>query len=109
MTEYARQAAHGAELRTKDMSASTASYRRACHSAADTKDSYDVIRRAVIEQLRSELTEGGAKGLATKVATVALWLRAGGVWPDGRGLTAAYDEARGARVVCPKCSHSFVP
>lgn len=109
MTTYALQAAQGAELRTKDVAASTARYRESCHTAAASTDGYDAIRRAVMRALGGELTEGGAKGQATKVATVALWLRRGGVWPKGRGMTAVYDEARGAKVVCPKCSHSFVP
>ena len=119
MSEYASQAAGGAELRTKDMAASTAQYKDACHTAAATIDGYNLIRQEVIRALGGELTEGGAKGLATKVATVALWLRRGGVWPQGRGLTAAYDQARGTRgeatqvkgaqVECPRCGHDFVP
>lgn len=119
MSDYAFQAAAGAELRTKDMAASTAQYRDACHTAAATIDGYNLIRHEVIRALGGKLTEGGAKGLATKVATVALWLRRGGVWPQGRGLTAAYDQARGkrgkatlvrgAQVECPSCGHNFVP
>ncbi|MBA3021265.1 hypothetical protein [Propionicimonas sp.] len=115
MSDYASQAAAGAEFRTKDMAASTAQYMDACHTAAATIDGYNLIRQEVIRALSGELTEGGAKGIATKVATVALWLRRGGRWPQGRGLTAAYDQARGAtqvkgaQVECPRCGHDFVP
>lgn len=109
MMDYAEQAAAGAELRERDVAASTARYRQACHTAASTGDDYATIRRVVMAGLRRELTEGGAKGQATKVAVVALWLRGGGVWPPHRGLTAIYNEARGAKVVCPRCAHSFVP
>ncbi len=119
MGDYASHAAAGPELRTKDMVASTARYMEACHTAAATTDTYNLIRKRLIEALARELTEGGAKGLATKVATVALWLRSGGVWPQGRGLTAAYNQARGTRgdarqvngetVTCPHCGHGFVP
>jgi hypothetical protein len=101
------------------MAASTARYREACHTAAATTDTYKLIRQRLIAALARELTEGGAKGLATKVATVALWLRSGGVWPQGRGLTTAYNQARGTRgdasrvnedwVTCPHCGHGFVP
>jgi hypothetical protein len=96
------------------MAASTARYMEACHTAAATTDAYNLIRQRVIQALGRELTEGGAKGLATKVATVALWLRSGGVWPQGRGLTTTYDQARGTRgnatqVKCPHCGHDFVP
>lgn len=109
MTDYAELAARGAELRTKDTKASTRCYRQACHLAAESSDGYESIRRVLIRQLEQELTEGGAKGVATKFATVALWIRAGNSWPEGKGLTATYDIARGKRVVCPNCSHSFAP
>ncbi len=109
MSEYARQAALGAEMQTRDLEASTARYRDACQAAAATTDGYDTIRRAVLRELGNHLTPGGAKGNATKVARVAMWLRSGNTWPAGKGLGAAYDLARGASIVCPKCSHSFVP
>lgn len=115
---YAEEAARNAAAKTNSRDDAIAGLRRACEAAAQSTHSRQVIYRAVRQELLSAgLTENGSKSMASKVATVATWLRNGGLWPAGGGLNAAYDLARkgaagtsqGSPLVCPNCSHQWVP
>jgi len=116
MTEYAEEAAEGAELNQRDVKAASRAFREACLKAATTKDSqttiYELVRQAMLGR---GLTEDGAKSNASKFAKVAVWVRGGGEWPQGRGLSHAYGLSRrpagvqfGETIVCPNCSHRWV-
>ena len=116
MTEYAEKAAEGAELNQRDVKAASRAFREACRKAAATKDPKTTIYELVrLEMLRRGLTEDGAKSNASKFAEVTIWVRGGGEWPQGRGLSYVYDLARrpavaesGETIVCPSCSHKWV-
>lgn len=108
--DYGDIASEGAEMRRSDPGFATQKYREAAHLAARSGHSFSQIRDGILRGLRPRLTESGAKSQATKIATVALWLRRGNEWPDGRGLTPIYNMASGTgKVTCPNCSHRFTP
>ncbi|WP_370246916.1 hypothetical protein [Nocardioides sp.] len=90
--DYSADLADYASTRTKNVKAASRALREACIKAAATNDSHAQIARRIRETLM-DAGQAEPKGTASKVATVALWLRAGGSWPEGGSLTSAYESA----------------